>query len=105
MYKILYLDDFNDVLNSDNWLLTIDVSDVWKKFINKETTISKFLEEYYNLIKSKEKKIRGVSEDGWKEISSLINGSNVEDLDSLYKQLDHIYDCCDKYSIKININE
>ena len=105
MYKIYHLDDFNEDLNDENWLMTLDISILYKKYESKEIDFKIFIEKFNQFLVSKREKFSKLSNECLTDINKLIEECDVKSEEDFYKYVDNVYDWSDKYAINIKCNE
>jgi len=98
MYKILYLDEFEDVSDVE-WKLTIDIINIWKEY-KKNNNLDLFITNYKNILISKKEDILNIDVNAWNDLNKILLRMlpDIEKPNSFY---DDIYDWGDKYLIKI----
>lgn len=104
MYKILYLDEFEDVTDAE-WKLTINISNIYKEYL-KNNNVDWFMDQYKKVLLSKKGDILSIEVNAWNDLTKLIakmiHGLEKNKANSLFED---IYDWGDKYLIEINCKE
>jgi hypothetical protein len=101
MYKIYYLDDFNEELNDENWSMLLDISTLWNEYESKKIDMNAFIEKFNDFLKSKRNKISKVSTECLTSLNKLIEECDIKNDDDFYKYIDSIYDWADENNINI----
>jgi len=85
-----------------DWKLTIDVSNIWNQYENKELSLINFNNQYANELLKQNENINNINSECWNELETIINelkqSNEIETSDTIY---DKIYDICDKCEILI----
>lgn len=92
----------------DDWKMTIDISKIWKDYINDYISILDFNNQYANLLmEHQEQIIETIGEFCWNEIEPIVSdelkmATTEEESMVIYNKL---YDIFDNYEIKIECGE
>lgn len=104
MSKIYYLNDFNEELSDENWVLTLDISTLWLKYENKKIEYNEYINKLNDFIISKKDKLVSISTECFNEFSKNVK-NDFKDIKDFYIYIDNIYDWADKYSINIKCED
>lgn len=100
MSKILYLSELEEFFGGENWLIEINLVDIWSQYSNKEITLEKFNAEYYNSLVQNKNKIVGLGNNVWNDLVELLNNmKNKKEQKELLTVYEKIYDLADKNDI------
>ena len=102
MGKVYHLNDLEEFYCSDEWKLTIDLTDIWNKVSKNEITYEQFNQDYSKILIQYKDQIAKLNTEAWNSLVPLINELNTkktkEDSFDLYEK---IYDVCDKNDIQL----
>jgi len=100
--KIYHFNEMEDFYGSDDWKLTINVSDIWNKYVNKETTLEQFNIEYYNRLVQNKNNIAKLGNNILNDLIPLLNKmKEKKEQKELLPVYESIYDIADKSDILI----
>ncbi len=105
-YKLIISNEPVQSFSTDtDWLLTLDIKDLWKQYESKKMNKVNFVNEYKNYLTGKQQDItQKAGQEGWNELNKILEKFTDYDEDSILSKLDDIYDWGDKYAIKIEAN-
>jgi len=100
--KIYHLDEMEEFYGTDNWKLTIDVSDIWNQYKNNQKNIQQFNNEYIQRIIKYKNEINDLGNDKWNAINTILTQMNGKtDINELIPLYDSIYDWADTNDVLI----
>ena len=102
MGKVYHFNDLEEFYGSDEWKITIDLTDIWNKVSKNEITYEQFNQEYSKILVQSKDQIVKLDTEAWNSlvphINELTTKKTKEDSFELYE---NIYDVCDKNDILI----
>lgn len=102
MGKVYHLNDLEEFYGSDEWRLTIDISDIWNKVSNNQITYEQFNKEYSKTLIQNKEQILKLGNESWNSLVPLINELNVKkSKEESFDLYDNLYDVFDKNDIQL----
>lgn len=102
MSKIYHLDEMEDFFGSENWKISINVTDIWNNYQNQKITLEQFNNEYYSRLVQSKSNIVGLGNQVWNDLITILNKMREKKEEKeLLPIYESIYEWADKNDILI----
>ncbi len=100
-YRLIIDESIQD---TSDWDISINISDIWKKYNNGEIDLIEFIKNYKLIINNyKQIIINNKGIPVWNELAIILNNFKSYDKESSNKKFDDVYNWADKNNIEIKI--
>lgn len=106
MSEVINFNEYNMLLEGEEWGIVIDVSDIWAKYSDGEMSIFTFCKRYREkILEKKENIINKIGQESWNELNEIIEKMvNVKKQKDAHPIFNKIYDWADDNEVLIQTN-